>query len=142
MEYFVRKVMAAVFVLLVCTSVSSFAQSANRKIPAPDWVKAIDDPGANYYKAIKSYESFWKAHEKPADEEQLMSKSREQVQGNIKKLSKKEMKEQRLMDYYRYECKRFDNWVHENKPYVQADGRILSADERLKQWEQTKKERQ
>ena len=113
----------------------------NSPVNPPDWVRAIDDPNANYFKAIKAYEDFWKTHEKPADEEELMSKSLEQTQTHVKSLSKREMKQQREQDYYRYECKRFENWVRENKPYVQEDGRILSTDERLKLWEQAKKRR-
>ena len=108
----------------------------------PSWVKAMNDPDANYYKAIKEYEEFWKGKEKPLDEEHLMNKGTEKVKEHIKTLSKKEIKQERMMDYYRYQCKRFENWVMVNKPYVQKYGHILSAEERLKIWQQTQKDRQ
>ena len=142
-QHFSKNLSALFFAILTFSSFIGFTQSANKNKPVspPDWVKAIDDPNANYFKTIKAYEDFWKTHEKPADEEELMNKSLEQTQGHIKSLSKREIKQQREQDYYRYECKRFENWERENKPYVQEDGRILTADERLKLWEQTKKQR-
>jgi hypothetical protein len=129
--------------LLLFISFAGLAQSSKGKsIPTPDWVKAIDDPNTNYYNAIKQYEAFWKTHEKPADEEELMSKGTEAVKKDVKAMSKREVRHQRELDYYRYQCKRFENWVRENKAYIQKDGHILSADERLKQWQQSQKERQ
>lgn len=130
--------------VLLCLSYSGMAQNTAKPkgISIPGWVKAMNDPNANYNLAVKDYEAFWKTHEKPADEEQLMNKGTEEVKQNIKALSKREIKHQRELDYYRYQCKRFDNWVRENKPYVQPDGHILSADERLKLWQQSQKERQ
>jgi hypothetical protein len=112
------------------------------KLTMPTWVKAMNDPDANYYTAIKEYEEFWKTHEKPADEEHVMNKGTAEVKEHIRKLSKREVRHQREQDYYRYQCKRFENWVRENKAYVQPNGHILSADERLKQWQQSQKERQ
>ena len=133
-----------VIVLLFHLSFNVTAQSSNKpkSLAIPDWVKAIDDPNANYYTAIKEYEAFWKTHEKPADEEELMNKGSEKVKEHLKKLSKKEVRHQRELDYYRYQCKRFENWERENKAWVQPDGHILSADERLKLWQQSQKERQ
>jgi hypothetical protein len=142
-EFFSKRSPAIIIGLLMFSSIVGFGQRSNngKAIIPPDWVRAIDDPNANYFKAIKAYHDFWKTHEKPADEEALMAKSLEQTKAQAKTLSKREVKQQREQDYYRYQCKRFENWVRENKPYVQDDGRILSADERLKLWEQTKKER-
>jgi hypothetical protein len=128
--------------LLVCNDAHGQNGSKSKAIKAPSWVTAMNDPDANYYKAIKEYEDFWKGKEKPLDEEHLMNKGKEEVKEHVRSLSKKEIKQQRLMDYYRYQCKRFDNWVRVNKPYVQSDGHILTAEERLKLWEQNKGDRQ
>jgi hypothetical protein len=142
-DFFRKSTPVVIIALSIFSSVISFAQRSNtgKAITPPDWVKAIDDPNANYFKAIKAYNDFWKTHEKPADEEELMAKSLEQTKTQTKSLSKREIEQQREQDYYRYQCKRFENWVRENKPYVQDDGHILTADERLKLWEQNKKER-
>jgi hypothetical protein len=138
-----KSVRLSFMLMTIFLSYCGMAQSNKPKgISTPDWVKAMADPNANYYNAIKEYEAFWKAHEKPADEEHSMNKGTEEVKEHIKKLSKREIRHQREMDYYRYQCKRFENWQRENKAYVQPDGHILSADERLKQWQQSQKERQ
>lgn len=122
-----------------------FGQPVSKKdkdFNPPQWVKMMEDPNTNYFAAIKEYERFWKGKEKPADEEQEMNKGTETANGHIGPVSKREIKEARLQDYYRYQCKRFENWKRENKPFVQKDGRILSAEERVKLWEQEQKERQ
>ena len=120
------------------------AQSTGKIKPRniPLWVKMMNDSSANYYVAIRDYEAFWKGKEKPSDEEHIMSKGTEVTKDHIRKLSKREIKEQRDLDYYRYQCKRFKNWVRTNKPYVQPDGHILTADERLKLWQENQKSRQ
>jgi hypothetical protein len=108
----------------------------------PLWIKMMNDSNANYYAAERDYAAFWKGKEKPEEEELMMSSGTEKTKEHIKRLSKREMKEQRTLDYYRYQCKRFENWLLINKPYVQADGRILTADERLKLWQEKQKAKQ
>lgn len=128
--------------LMLSASLMAMAQNTGtvQGITPPDWVKAMEDPNANYFKTVKAYKDFWKGREKPADEDELKERSRK-APAPAAPLSEKEMQEQRIENYYRYQCKRFENWMRENKAYVQKDGHILTADERLKLWEQTKKER-
>ncbi len=133
----------AIFAIFLLMPFAISAQSSkNYNTNPPDWVKAMDNPNTNYFKAIKEYEKFWKNHQKPENEEVLMTQGVEQVKKHIRTLSKREIRQQREQDYYRYQCKRFENWMRENKPYVQDDGRILSPEERLKLWEKSQKERQ
>jgi hypothetical protein len=141
MNYCFLRTLSIIIALLITSIGFSQTNSKPKAIAAPDWVKAIDNPDANYYKAVKEYNDFWIGKEKPDDEEHLMNKGTENVKEHTKKLSKKELKQLRLQDYYRYECKRFENWMYVNKAYVQHDGHILNADERLKLWEQTQKDR-
>jgi len=140
-----KKLVSVTTLLLpLLLSISSHGQSTAKpkSISPPDWVRAIDDPNANYYTAIKQYDAYWKTHTKPADEEELMHRGTDEVKKHLKKMTKREVREQNEQTYYRYQCKRFENWVHENKAYVQKDGRILTPDERLKLWQQSQKERQ
>ena len=140
----VRRKFPGILIMLSMCILSASAQNSTKVkgINTPDWVKSINDPNTNYFKAIKEYENYWKNHEKPTDEEELMNKGTETVKKHIKSLSRREIKHQRVQDYYRYQCKRFENWVRENKAYVQQNGHILNADERLKLWQQSQKERQ
>ncbi len=134
--------LVACFMLIGPLGSSAQSTAKTKGFTPPLWVKMMEDPNANYYQAIKEYENFWKGKEKPLDEEALMAKSLDQVKEHTKAPSKKEVKQERLMDYYRYQCKRFEHWEFVNKPYVQKDGHILTADERLKIWQQTQKDKQ
>jgi hypothetical protein len=118
------------------------AQSGIKSKNTPLWIRVMDDSEANYYDAQKDYAAFWKGKEKPEDEESLMSSGVENTKEHIAKRSKRELKEEREKDYYRYQCKRFENWLMVNKPYVQKDGRVLTTDERLKLWQDKQKPKQ
>lgn len=118
------------------------AQSAIKSKTTPLWIRVMDDSVANYYAAQQDYTTFWKGKEKPEDEESLMSTGVEKTKEHIAKRSKRELKEEREKDYYRYQCKRFENWLLVNKPYVQKDGRVLTTDERLKLWQDKQKPKQ
>ena len=125
--------------LALMLTTSTLAQTKSKIRTEPLWVKMMDDPNTNYYKAKEEYDRFWKGKEKPMDEEEeLMHKGKDEVQEHGKKMSKRERNHQLDMDYYRYQCKRFENWLRVNKAYVQKDGHILTEDERLKIWEQNK----
>ena len=133
-----------ILITLVLIGVNVSAQKSNRSRtdPTPLWIRAMSDSAANYYAAQQDYKAFWKGKEKPEEEESLMSSGTENAKEHIKKLSKKEKKEALQMDYYRYQCKRFEHWLLVNKAYVQKDGRILTADERLKLWQSNQKSKQ
>ena len=126
-----------VIILLALINASSQATAViNLNFDPPLWVKMMEDPNTNYYRAIEAYNLFWKSHEKPTDEEEFKNK---QI---VPQKGKHEIEEEAttiIDDYYRYQCKRFEHWVRVNKPYVQKDGHILTAEERVKIWEQTKK---
>ena len=132
--------LAAVFLAAIDAQAQTTSKDKAHHLPL--WIQVIDDTAANYYVAVKDYEEFWKGKDKPEDEEVVMSQGTEKAKEHIKRLSKREMNEERQMDYYRYQCKRFENWMRINKPYVQADGRILTTDERLKLWQDQQKPKQ
>ncbi len=104
----------------------------------PVWIKMMDDPNANYYEALKAYEVYWKHHEEPVDEEELMSEGKEKVDKEKEEEFTPAEKEGR--NRMRYQCKRFENWKHEVFPFVQPDGKILSQDDRTKIWNEQKQQ--
>ena len=125
--------------LLLMTVHTTDARAARGSQPL--WVTMMEDPNTNYYKSIEEYNNFWKTHVKPTDEEDMRAGHDVKEQQKTDVNDKEETQSARLADYYRYQCKRFENWVRVNKPYVQKDGHILTAEERLKIWEQTQKEK-
>ncbi len=149
------RLLPAAVIFLFLSSVSS-AQNVDYK-NNPEWIKMIDNPNANYYEAIKAYDTYWQYHEKPNNEEEEMERNaanapsekmtekqkeerdeflrereEELKKDQDKKLSEKEMKELAWKQEMTYQCKRFENWIREVKPFVQNDGSILSQEERMK----------
>ena len=63
--------------------------------------------------------------------------NKEQQIQNRKEIREKH-REKELYKKYGLECKKFEHWKLQVKPYVQADGHILSKEEQLKLWEDKK----
>ena len=130
------KLIGLIVLIVLLNAPSQAIAVAKWSMDPPLWVKMMEDPNTNYYRAIEEYNLFWKSHEKPTDEEELKNK---QI---VPQKGKHEIEEEAttsIDDYYRYQCKRFEHWMRVNKPYVQKDGHILTAEERVKIWEQTQK---
>ena len=120
----------------------------------PGWVKLMEDPSANYFEALKSYDQYWKTHARPAGEEDEMEmnqntkgksakdlrkeeREREREQAQKKKLKGSELE---IAEYLKYQSKRFENWALEVKPWVQENGHILTDVERADIWRKQQEE--
>lgn len=129
------------FLLLVGFIFNSGSITAQTQAIEPSWVKMMDDPNTNYYEAVNSFEQYWKGKELPMDEGELLNEyiSREEKREHNRaerKLRNMSPAERQQYDYLAYQFKRFNNWSHEVKPFVQEDGHILSQEERNKIFEQ------
>ncbi len=129
---------------------------ANAQTPSsmetPKWVTMMEDPNVNFYEAVKEYESFWSTREKPKKEAEIFDalngkgresgKSLEEMEADrLAKLGPKmEGRALEEMEYLKYQSKRFDKWVLEVKPWVQADGHILTYEERQAIWNKQQEE--
>lgn len=127
------------FVLLI-TTINSISGQSHRDSyykKNPVWIDLIKDNNVNYFEAIKAYELFWSNKKKPKVENDIIGQTKNTTgEKESEQLSKKE---RRLYNQFALEIKKFEAWKKSVLPFVQADGRILSADERLKLWEETKK---
>jgi hypothetical protein len=111
----------------------------------PSWVKMMEDPNVNYYEAVKSFEQFWKGRDLPMEEEELLNENitreeKREHRREERKLKHMTPSQRQEYDYLSYQYKRFNNWRHEMKQYVQEDGHILSQEERNKMFEQQQQE--
>jgi hypothetical protein len=121
------------FLLLLAFAVGKSQSTGTNDNKEPVWIKMIDDPSVNYYTAIKAYEDYWKTHEKPADPEDRLgdnNPSEENETSNPPSTKAEKIYEAKMI----YQMKRFENWMREEKPFVQEDGRILSQEERIAIW--------
>jgi hypothetical protein len=98
------------------------------KLSDTAWIAMMDDPGTNYNKAVQNFETFWKYKRKPTEEGKLFEEAEKgEVQPNEKKYT--DTNEPAVKYYFEY--KKFKQWQQDVQAYVQADGRILTMNERL-----------
>jgi hypothetical protein len=133
-----KKPLQLLTTLLVCFLLSNQQSFAQQKIdaPMPKWVKMIDDPNTNFFEAQKDFNAFWKNKEKPTEEKEIFTSFEKNKQTKVKSNSGNDALK------YSFEYKKFLNWQREVAPYVQPDGHILTTEERIKLWEQEKKNRE
>jgi len=96
------------------------------------WISAMDDPNANYFEAVKSFDKFWSNRQKPMKDhgegmDIFGNDSASAIAGNVP--APKE---------YAYEYKRFLNWQQRNKNLVKPDGSIMTTEEIIENWNKQK----
>ena len=103
---------------------------------SPVWIIMMNDSTVNYYQAVKAFNAYWEGRVKPEDDadkkdEKKSGKEERAHKRYEKKLAKMSAAERNEFDNLNYQFKRFTHWMFDVKPYVQADGRILTGQQRL-----------
>jgi hypothetical protein len=107
----------------------------------PVWVDMMEDPSVNYFEADKAFKTFWKDRKAPVENDIIID-GKEMKEHNEDRsrlgqiLHAEEDKEEKELEEYRFEHKKFKHWQMMVEPYVQEDGRILSNEEILEIWKQ------
>ncbi len=116
------------------TAVNSTTQTVKKQ---PYWVNAMDDPDANYYKAVSDFNAFWKNKIRPIEEDELFEtggeKDREEA---LRERKQGKLRNSDAAVIYAFEYKRFMHWKNDAEHLVKPDGHIKSVEDRLKEWEQ------
>lgn len=134
-----RIVLLSLSMLLV--SQVSFSQKTKQSLnykKHPYWIEMMKDTGANYFETVKAFDEFWSIRKKPLEEDDVIGqdKTADEKQNLLRRFFKsKEEREEEEIRKYKMDVKAFNHWQLKVKPYVQEDGRILSADEQLKLWQ-------
>jgi hypothetical protein len=111
------------------TSKKAAARKDKKKLSDTAWIAMMDDPNTNYNKAVENFEAFWKHKRKPIEEGELFEEAgKTEARRDEKKYTDTN---DPAVKYY-LEYKKFKQWQQDVAAFVQADGRILSMDERLK----------
>jgi len=144
MKQISQKILFIVFSMLLISTLG-FSQK-NKQTPNyskhPYWIDMMNDPNANYFETVKAYNDFWANRKKPTEEDDIIGqdKSASEKQNFLQRFFRsKEEREEEEVRKYKMDVKKFKHWQLKVKPYVQEDGRILSADEQLKLWQEQKK---
>ena len=125
--------------LLLCASTLAFAQ--NKQSPTdkeysqkPLWIAMMEDEKANFFEVEKAFNLYFSTHEMPEGEHEEIGEHAERV----KHFSNRKLRKIEAHNELRFAVKRYKMWHYQTLPYVQADGRILNADERLEIWKSQK----
>jgi putative cell wall-binding protein len=134
-----------IMLVFMLSHLSITAQVAKKNLnyaKQPYWIEMMRDPNTNYFETIKAYTVFWEKRKKPKEEDDIIGQSKtiEAKKNFLQRWFKsKEEREEEEIKKYALDVKKFRHWKIITEPYVQEDGKILSADERLKIWQDQQK---
>jgi hypothetical protein len=129
------------FLTLIIISPEMIAQSTAKKLnysKHPYWIEMMNDPKANYFETLKAFEQFWQNKKLPLEEDDVIGQTKKEPTKNnflSKWFKSKEEREEEEIKKYSFKVKKFKHWKLKVTPFVQEDGTILDADERLKLWQ-------
>ena len=126
---------------LLIISSDLISQTTSKRInysKHPYWIEMMNDPKANYFETVKAYEQFWQNKKLPLEEDDIIGQTKKEPTKNnflSKWFKSKEEREEEEIRKYSFDIKKFNHWKLKVTPFVQEDGTILDADERLKLWQ-------
>lgn len=145
-QLFLMKTLKSILLLsLIFGNLTIRAQAPKKNLnysKHPYWIEMMKDPNANYFETINAYNLFWEKRKLPKEEDEVIgqSKTAEAKKTFLQRWFKsKEEREEEEIKKYALDVKKFKHWQIVTEPYVQEDGRILTADERLKLWQEQHK---
>lgn len=129
--------------LLVCFGTISIAATAQTDInkeklyaKQPLWIDMMEDEKSNFFEVEKAYKIYWEHHEEPEGEHDVIGEYQEREKIPSRRKQRKIEAESKM----RMAMRKYNWWHEQTLPYVQGDGSILTAEERLKIWEADKKQ--
>lgn len=133
--------LACLMAMACSASRKSSAAAAKQAASNTSWIQMMDDPNVNYFEAVKVFEAFWEGKTKPTSEHELFSaEDKDHALRNSSYSTTRDVEDPSVK--YRFEYKKFLHWKEDVSPYVQPNGHILTAEERIAIWEQQKGLRQ
>ena len=126
---------------LLIISSDLISQTTSKRInysKHPYWIEMMNDPKANYFETLKAFEQFWQNKKLPLEEDDVIGQTKKEPTKNnflSKWFKSKEEREEEEIKKYSFDIKKFKHWKLKVTPFVQEDGTILDADERLKLWQ-------
>lgn len=127
--------------LLFCNAVAqkkSNSYDPKKYKKEPLWIRMMDDPNANYFETIKAFRAYYQNRilpKEPFENEEMevfekevgLITDKESEEKRERHLEKKRTK--KTEQDYSAEVRAFKGWMQGVKPWVRADGTIISAAE-------------
>lgn len=131
-----------VCLIVIMSAFNLCAQSATSGTTQlqPNWVTMMNQPGVNYYEAVKAFDAYWENKELPVEENELFKASNEEKE-EAGFVSKKKSVQTKETQQLAFEYKKFMHWKLKMLPFVKEDGTIMNEEERLAQWKEQRKDR-
>lgn len=137
---FMKTIFIAICMVCSCLALHAQQKTNMQKLnyqKHPYWIQMIADTSVNYFEAVKAFHEFWKDRKIPVENDVIVNgkpPKEEKWTAFRKLLHHKEYNDEKTAKQYSFEYKRFKHWQIMVQPFVQPDGRILSADEQLEIW--------
>jgi alpha-galactosidase/6-phospho-beta-glucosidase family protein len=127
--------------LLTCSAIAqqgSTSYNPKKYKKEPLWINMMNDPQANYFETIKAFREYYKHRvlpKEPFENEEMevfekevgLITDKESEERREKKLEGKKLRKNE--QDYSAEVRAFKGWMQSVKPWVRADGTIVSASE-------------
>lgn len=132
------------FALAVNAQQSKKSYSKRQMKKNPIWIEMMNDPNANYFETLKAFRYYWKGKvlpKEPFENEEADTFEREvglEEEGASEKEREREKKERlkkgpdKYSIMYAADVRAFKGWMQVVKPWVQADGSIVTDEDRQK----------
>ena len=123
-----------ILLISICMLISNMLNAQAKKKSSfdyayyPYWIKMMDDPNANFFEVEKAFEIYFSKHALPEAEHDVIGEFKERE----KFPSKRAIRKSKLENKLRMQVKKYNWWHEDNLPYVQSNGHILNAEERVR----------
>ncbi len=133
-----------IVVIILISASKSFCQNNKKDLinyeKNPIWIQLMKDTLVNYIEANKAFNIYWSVRPKPVEESEIIGHSelkkeeRNNLLNNLFMSKKKRYSKE--SELYSFQYKKFKNWQRAMKPYVQANGSILTPSQRIAIWKE------
>ncbi|MCC7030978.1 MAG: hypothetical protein IT257_11790 [Chitinophagaceae bacterium] len=126
-----------VFLMCACLAFTgSFAQTQSDQYYRnnPVWIEMMEQENVHFLTAVKAFDLYWEHREKPATEHELFSASEEEKEKTDFVRSKQKKQEAEAVRYA-FEYRKFLRWQQKVQSYLNADGTVMNAAQRIGQWQ-------
>lgn len=100
----------------------------------------MNDTLANYNEANNAFTIYWSVRPKPIEESEIIGHSEMRNEERINLLNNlfmsKKKRYAKESEFYSFQYKKFKNWQRAMKPYIQANGSILTPSQRIAIWKE------
>jgi hypothetical protein len=131
--------MRIIYTILFLLAITFTVNAQNELKKEPVWIKMMDDPNANYFETIKAFRNYYKERPLPKEPNEIEGEDSFEKEVGLeenegKKKSKREIKREARKanpkePSYAAEVRAFRGWFNSIKPWVRADGSIISKEE-------------